>query len=969
MFSKLLRPKIKPHTKNTQAATHTPYQPHSFSLCANLADFLSPQMHFPTLLLPLLLLLCTPLVSGLSVADSDAPQGTGVARNVCLDVTRAGVSYSAEYENGLVVRRFDAPWALSFIGQVMPEAGDRIVDVVAHPVRPNYVTAIGTQGNLYEINIIDPTKPYTALITTSAGNNCLSVAVYKDAAYACCEDNNGYAVLVVFSGGSSSVRQISDSQCKTVTVDEPNERLYLSGTALLVYTILSPMNPNSIMTMYPPGSPHDAKFDGDLLFVASNKYVLQYRVAADGRSADLLKSYTAFGGVELHSVGIAVAGTLMYVSEWGRREVAVYDYSLPSAEPVERVILSTAPKEGIEVSGDWIYVSVGEGGLVVIGNGPDRTAVPTSVPATPAPPTPAPTTIAPTSAPATPSPPTLEPTPAPSTPIPDTVAPTPAPATPIPVTLAPTLTPTTPIPTPTIPATAVPTAPLTSVAPATAAPQTTAPPTPAPPTLDTAQPDTSTQAPASENTTTSAPLQASEEVQVCNTSHITSHPPPTTHPSQPKDVVSETAESAAAVAAVGSVVGLSSAGTAMRLALAGLSCRSTTDSGEVPLALHPTQFAPWGNPFVGLIIANCAAAAFVSLSLFVVVKAVESLQCVSHDDVSGFLKFPSIPLYVFQFVFQGVSYAAFALLFDAQNVSTVLLGAGTLLILLSVPLYLLFRIRYDVPRLASYCPYTVELSKVMTFIVGSGDWVGKSKMLWVMRYASVVRMYREEVCWFIVADLGFSMALSLIKAVPTDSTYVCGALYCTAGMLYIAISGVLVALLPYARTRDTLIMLVTSAAQSAACFFIAVAQYTKDSDSFFREVGNFLFFLSAIVLLVKALLDIFAEGYRIKNGGRLFAAAGKEDLVKGFTGEDGYCRISWSESVADMLLSPTASTVTSPMVYLDDPRRLDRDSFPHPLISALSTFAPSATLGGSVNSVPLTGHTDSLLGGRGEVAL
>ena len=767
---------------------------------------------------------------------------------MCFDARNNTVVYASHLYDGVVARRFNGPGSLTYLHDV--KLGENIVDVVTGS--PEYIYAIGLSGQLWKVNVTEP-GAMTVVNGSDAdpgSTDCSSLAVYGEYIYACCSQL-GAGGISIFDSTPNLLKTVPNPmKCHGLAVDASRKLLYTAGSKVEVYSLADPVNivPLAFHEIT-PGTPYDIQIEDDLVFVAAVQVWLYFKVdPMDPGGLIEVGRHACLTG--LSCVGIAAAPPFVFTTDYSNSQFRVYDTAKTPIQLIQTVPLMSNGKEGIEVYEGYLYVAGNQNGLRIYD------MLFTDAPATPAPPTPLPPTPAPpTPAPPTPAPPTLGPTLIPPTPSPET----PAPLTLPPLTLAPpTLAPLTAFPATSAPLTQAPPTVTPTAAPPTQVPMSTAHPVVA--IVRTQMPQqVTTQAPERENLTMEVVVNSPEVCVFGQKNHL--H-----HPSPLQQILEERTEATkkgASVAALASAAGMASAGGAMRLALMADLCHTgpgqSTQSG-LPVALHPTQWSPWGTPMAGVVMGNaliCAGAAFTSVLLICAFRLPSRFK---NTDILGLLRVPSIPLYVFQFLYQGLSMGAFNLIIRGSGWE-IAGGVAGVLLCCAVPVWVYHVVRRDVPRLARYETYP-QRGLTVSLFMGEGEWASTTDVMWVPRYASMVRSYREGAVWYSAVEFTFSLALSAIKSVPTDDSTQCGHLQVAAVVVFTAYGVVLVYLWPYARQRDCVAEVVTLGSQTTALSFMAVAYY-GDGGLWLFEVASMLFLLTAGVLVMKSLCDIAGEVYRI----------------------------------------------------------------------------------------------------------
>eukprot|EP00659_Diplonema_papillatum_P021144 gene21144-32572_t len=318
---------------------------------------------------------------------------------------------------------------------------------------------------------------------------------------------------------------------------------------------------------------------------------------------------------------------------------------------------------------------------------PPATGAPkTGIPSTGAPETHAPPPA--TEAPATAAPRTATPTGAPATAAPATAAPatdTPAstPASPgVPETPAPTGTPPPPPPPP----------PPTGVVPATGAPPATSEPGSAPGSPPSSSPQLTPPPPSAAPHATQPHPPAQSEVPATQA--------PMTHvPNQMAEETETMGSSAGIAAGVSGFVAGSAASTATMLAiLADGTC--TNKEKPMVLPLHPTQLTLWDSIAAGAVVGNLMIMLFVGAVGYLCLIILAQTRCFAEQqttvlDLQGMLRYPSAPLFVLLFLYQGTFAGAVRLVIwpPGDHMGLVVLGFLALIPLVGAPLWLVNRIR------------------------------------------------------------------------------------------------------------------------------------------------------------------------------------------------------------------------------------------------------------------------------------
>ena len=446
--------------------------------------------------------------------------------------------------------------------------------------------------------------------------------------------------------------------------------------------------------------------------------------------------------------------------------------------------------------------------------------------------------------------------------VPETALPaTPLPDTDTPLTLGPgTTSEPTSIPTdaPTSAPTSIPTGTPTSVptgVPATGVPGTAVPSQPAVATADTPVPAVPAVV------TADTPLPAV---------------PATTPPPALPEV--EQIATAGGIAAVGSALG-GGGGAATRLVIASLGCHKEGEPPpSVPLALHPTQIQVMGSDSAGAVVGNTLIAVgfgcVCAVALLILQRFGRSMcpGLFTSLDTQGFLRLPSAPFFVFQLLYQGTTYGAMNLVLHPPSVGLCIAGLVSLLLCIVLPLLVFWTVTSNVPRSAQYMHDTRPLGAWMTILIGPGEWVSLHEDChWVNRYATAVRMYRQELAWFSIIEFAGSFALSALSAVDATTLVSCGHVKISAALVFLIMLVVEARLWPHARMRDSAMDFVGLGLQMSAMVLMGAGYYSgaRDaSDSWTFSGAGYILLLAVALVLLKVALDVISELYILLTGRR-----------------------------------------------------------------------------------------------------
>jgi len=182
---------------------------------------------------------------------------------------------------------------------------------------------------------------------------------------------------------------------------------------------------------------------------------------------------------------------------------------------------------------------------------------------------------------------------------------------------------------------------------------------------------------------------------------------------------------------------------------------------------------------------------------------------------------------------------------------------------LLVPVWLLWRMRRDVPRRARYLKDTVPQPRWLVFFIGPGEWVDVSeKHRWYNRYQSMVKPHREERYNFIGLNFAIMFVIAWICVLEPQSNQGCGNQRLAWGLVYLLQSGVEALLCPHARPRDNWTDVLVGTLNSVALFIMAAAFYNnKPEDDELFKTADTLMATTLFLLVPKLLLDGLTEAW------------------------------------------------------------------------------------------------------------
>ncbi|KAJ9464580.1 hypothetical protein DIPPA_06982 [Diplonema papillatum] len=304
---------------------------------------------------------------------------------------------------------------------------------------------------------------------------------------------------------------------------------------------------------------------------------------------------------------------------------------------------------------------------------------------------------------------------------------------------------------------------------------------------------------------------------------------------------------------------------------------------------HPTRLEAAGSQSLGAVIGNAWLVVLATLLVRSLVSILPRTRLVTGKstfvDVRAMLRYPGGPLFLHMLWYQGSVYAAQFLAFHPKSAASAAFGGCSMAALVATPLLIAAKIAEDVPRegrqgRAYYRPDYQLDSALWRFVAGSGEWVSASpSVLWVQRYQTMVKSYRQACAWFVVVDF-FGMALvATVTAVAPDEMIMCGHQRLVLCLISLAALAIEVTFWPHAKARSDAADCARLAFQSAALLFLSIGFYTEDPGHWAFDASGTCFTLTVAVLLATVLLDCVNEVYLFKTGrkGRLQEEAFKEN--------------------------------------------------------------------------------------------
>ena len=331
-------------------------------------------------------------------------------------------------------------------------------------------------------------------------------------------------------------------------------------------------------------------------------------------------------------------------------------------------------------------------------------------------------------------------------------------------------------------------------------------------------------------------------------------------------VLPKTREQEAQITSVTAAAGAGpAAGSAMKLVLIQSSCTVAGSEPDIPPTFHPTGLVVGGSQEAGAIVANFSImvgfAAFFKLAatiLYFVCPGV--LHKLDTADAEGFLRFPSAPLFVFQWFYQGTSVNGMILTMYHKSWWQLAFGLFTTLVCVAVPFLVLYKVRKGVPSEAMYRNDTELCGFMSRLLIGRGEWVSlRKERHWVQRYASVIRTYNQRCAHFAFFEFMSALALSALSTVRVASLPQCGAVKTAQAIVFFVMLLILALYWPHVRHRDNAVGVLFLGLQASAVSLMAVSFFKDDKEHPNIETASIVFSMATYLLMAQVLCDICTE--------------------------------------------------------------------------------------------------------------
>ena len=323
-------------------------------------------------------------------------------------------------------------------------------------------------------------------------------------------------------------------------------------------------------------------------------------------------------------------------------------------------------------------------------------------------------------------------------------------------------------------------------------------------------------------------------------------------------------------AAAGAVLssGGAAAGSAMRLVLISGGCQlGGGQHRDLVKDFHFSGIEINNSMALGSIVVHFVALAAITLlfkiaSFFLSKCFPRSKGTYNANDPDGFLRFPSAPLLVFQWMYQGTTLCGFLLLLYSGSLIGVSVGCLCILGCAALPIVLAVILKRSIPPQGMYVKDPKQRNPIYLTMLGPGEWVSKYRdNHWVQKYASVVRSLKQECIWFPIVEFLSSFVLSLMSSLELSSKVQCGHVRVAQGVIFVMMMIIEGVMLPHCKPRDCIMSFVMSGGQATALFLLASSFYNDTEESAARTIAEKILDGVSFMLFGQIALDVLSEMY------------------------------------------------------------------------------------------------------------
>ena len=352
---------------------------------------------------------------------------------------------------------------------------------------------------------------------------------------------------------------------------------------------------------------------------------------------------------------------------------------------------------------------------------------------------------------------------------------------------------------------------------------------------------------------------------------------PTPVPTRPdSDSALTKGQEKAVIAATGIAVGMAvvsgggAAGSATRLLVISRRCNFYS-MNDYPRLLHPTGWTIGNSSEVGMVVGNCIISSSVCFACIVSIQLLKTCTCLGIDDVKGFIRYPSVPIQAFNFLFQGTTLGALTLISNPTSEYDVILGGFSVAGCLLVPTILLLMLKRHVPRMVVYKSDERRVHKPITkWFIGKGEWVSLTTgKQFARRFRALLHPYKERCVLYFIFEVAASLAISAVQSIRTPNIRSCGYVRSAEAFIFLLLVCYQVRVLPYSRPRDAFLHSIAGTLQCMAMLSAAIGHYQgySEDELNWNLIGSLLTASIGAVLL-SSFLDLSSEIYVLVKGDR-----------------------------------------------------------------------------------------------------
>eukprot|EP01063_Lacrimia_lanifica_P007890 TRINITY_DN15059_c0_g2_i1.p1 TRINITY_DN15059_c0_g2~~TRINITY_DN15059_c0_g2_i1.p1 ORF type:complete len:843 (+),score=175.36 TRINITY_DN15059_c0_g2_i1:227-2530(+) len=302
--------------------------------------------------------------------------------------------------------------------------------------------------------------------------------------------------------------------------------------------------------------------------------------------------------------------------------------------------------------------------------------------------------------------------------------------------------------------------------------------------------------------------------------------------------------------------GGSVASVGLRMASSAVRCDPADRSGVYHRAMSPLQWELAGSMAAGALLGNVLLIIGCSALGFAVSQAARTAgrrffpRMFTFDaDEYGLTRFPSGPLLIFALLYQGCVLAAVDMVLAPTGPMASLMavsGGIGIAVCVAIPFAVTSHALRDVPQHAFVKRDAAARRTVWTALFGSEEWVSRQRHHhWVLRWASMVRPYRQQAVWYVGVNYAASFAVSALSAAAPEDWVGCGHQAFVTGAFFVLLLCIELWQWPYLHSRNAYLDALILMAQAAAMFCLAVGYYGAaegSGEDRFRHATNLLTF-------------------------------------------------------------------------------------------------------------------------------